>query len=786
MNSGRNKSENPIFGTSTRDYVDKILAELNPPQREAVVNYKGPSLVIAGAGSGKTRVLTFRIANMLSNGVPPSQILALTFTNKAANEMKERIAALVGFNNARHLWMGTFHSIFARILRAESVAIGYPTTYTIYDTQDSRNLIKTIIKELKLDDKIYKANEVGGRISNAKNNLITAEAYAGNASIEATDRSTRRPMLKEIYKRYAVRCKNAGAMDFDDLLLNTNILFRNNPAILNKYMNTFRYILVDEYQDTNYSQYLIVKKLAQEHRNICVVGDDAQSIYSFRGARIENILTFKSDYPEAVTYKLERNYRSTQNIVNAANCIIARNQGQIPKKVFSENDEGSKIKVIEAQTDNEEGFIVAGMIRDASLYEQIHYSDFAILYRTNAQSRIFEESMRKMNIPYKVYGGLSFFQRKEVKDVLAYFRVIVNPSDDESIKRIINFPLRGIGKTTLSRLETTASERDVPIWEVLTDGQFLRTAFNSGTFQKLTGFARLMNDFRKKSVEMEAFDLAYTVATSTGILSELNDDRTPEGISRLENTEQLLNSIRNFNENEENVDSKTLTDYLQTVALYTDADTEKEDDRNKVTLMTIHSAKGLEFKQVFLAGLEEELFPSQMSTSMPKDLEEERRLFYVAVTRAKEKVTISYAGTRYRWGLLTNCNPSRFISEIDEQFLDLPLSLSMKLSAGDTNVISPGTTPSYPSQKRNSGDGLPRLKAGQKLVKIDKAPVTEPGGTADPSKIQVGMQVEHPRFGIGKVINKEGNPPNVKATVFFKDHGQKQLLLKFAKLNIIG
>ena len=697
--------------------------------------------------------------------------------------MKERIAALVGYKIARYLWMGTFHSVFARILREEAAALGYPKTFTIYDTQDSKNLVKTIIKEFKLDDKIYKVNEVFSRISNAKNNLVTADAYAANTSALAADNSSRRPMLKDIYKRYTVRCKSAGAMDFDDLLLNTNILFRGHPEILDKYMNTFRYILVDEYQDTNYSQYLIVKKLAQEHRNVCVVGDDAQSIYSFRGARIENILTFRSDYPEATTYKLERNYRSTQNIVNAANCIIAKNQGQIPKKVYSENDEGAKIKVIEARTDAEEGFIVAGMVRDASMYDQVPYRDFAILYRTNAQSRIFEESLRKMNIPYKVYGGLSFFQRKEVKDVLAYFKVIVNHADDESLKRIINFPLRGIGKTTLSKIEATASGNDVSIWDVLTNGTFLRTAFNSGTQKKLIDFVNLITGFSKKAEEMEAFDLAYTVATTTGILKELTADKTPEGISRFENIEELLNSIRDFTENEENAEDTTLSDYLQTVTLYTDADKEKEEDHNKVTLMTVHSAKGLEFRQVFLAGLEEELFPSQMSVSMPKDLEEERRLFYVALTRAKEKVTLSYAGTRYRWGLLTNCNPSRFISEIDEQFLELPESLMLRQASGNRIMTNAEKPAQHATGKTNSPTAF---IPGKKLVKIDSRPSSAPSESADPSQIQVGMVVEHPRFGSGKVISREGTPPNIKATVFFKEHGQKQLLLKFAKLTIVG
>jgi len=551
-------------------------------------------------------------------------------------------------------------------------------------------------------------------------------------------------------------------------------------------MNTFRYVLVDEYQDTNYSQYLIVKKLAQEHRNLCVVGDDAQSIYSFRGARIENILTFRSDYPEATTYKLERNYRSTQNIVNAANSIIAKNQGQLHKKVYSENDEGVKIRVIEARTDNEEGFTVAGLIRDAAMGEQVRYSDMAILYRTNAQSRIFEESMRKMNIPYKVYGGISFFQRKEVKDVLAYFKVIVNQSDDESLKRIINFPLRGIGKTTMAKIEAAASGRDVPIWEVLTDGPFLRTAFNTGTIRKLVEFVNLLSGFREKAEEMEAFDLAYTVATTTGILKELTADKSPEGISRFENIEELLNSIRDYNENEENAGSTALADYLQTVTLYTDADNEKEEDLNKVTLMTVHSAKGLEFRHVYLAGLEEELFPSQMSTSMPKDLEEERRLFYVAVTRAKEKVTISYAGTRYRWGVLTNCNPSRFISEIDEQYLELPPSLAMRQAAMEGGTPLSDTSRSRRSPGRNNRTTPPpSFTTGKKLVKIDNTSAASPTVSADPLKIQVGMEVEHPRFGRGKVINKEGTPPNIKVTVFFKEHGQKQLLLKFAKLNIV-
>jgi DNA helicase II / ATP-dependent DNA helicase PcrA len=757
--------------------VIDLLKELNEFQIDAAANYKGPSLIIAGAGSGKTRVLTYRIAHMLSESIDPATILALTFTNKAAREMKERIATLVSSYQARKLWMGTFHSVFSRILRYESSALGYPSDFTIYDSSDSKNLIKTIIKEMNLDDKVYKPSEVMGRISMAKNNLITPEVYASNNEINASDNSSRRPAMATIYVKYAARCKRSGAMDFDDLLLNTNILFRDHPAILNKYREAFRYILVDEYQDTNYSQYLIIKKLAEDHKNICVVGDDAQSIYSFRGARIENILRFQTDYPEARLYKLERNYRSTQNIVDAANSVIKKNKEQIPKKVYSKNHEGDKIRVLEARTDNDEGFIVAGIIKDMVYANQLQYSDFAVLYRTNAQSRIFEESMRKNNIPYRVYGGMSFFQRKEIKDMLSYYRLVVNTGDDESLKRIINFPLRGIGKTTILRIEQLAEVSSKTMWNILNDRELINREFNKGTYQKIIGFVDLINEYRTKAGEMEAFDLAYTIASTSGVLKDLNQDKTPEGISRVENVEELLNGIREFTENVENTDDTSLSQYLQTVTLYTDADNDKDDDRNKVLIMTIHSAKGLEFKNVFIAGMEEELFPSFMSVGTQKDLEEERRLFYVALTRAMENVFISYAATRYKWGILSHCTPSRFISDIDEHFLELPPPLQ------DNSV--PKNQKASPFSQKPEGSPQNTFLNQKKLVKIEKAP--DKATDADNSQgLMAGMDVEHERFGEGKVISIEGNPPNVKATVLFKEHGQKQLLLKFARLKIIS
>jgi len=783
-----------------------------------VVNHKGPALVIAGAGSGKTRVLTYRIAYLLSLGIPPSRILALTFTNKAAREMKERIATLVTPDHARRLWMGTFHSLFARILRKEASILGFPSNYTIYDTIDSRSLVKTIIREFKLDEKIYKPAEVFGRISAAKNNLVTPEVYLSSGEYQVRDQVSRRPRLGEVYDRYVKRCKHFGAMDFDDLLLQTNLLFRDHSDILDRYRETFDYLLVDEYQDTNYSQYLIIKKLSEIHRNLCVVGDDAQSIYSFRGARIENILNFKNDYPDYRLFKLEQNYRSTQTIVRAANSVIRKNRGQISKEVFSKNEAGEKIRVVRAADDREEGFIVASHISDLRFREQLEYNDFAILYRTNAQSRIFEESMRKMNIPYRVYGSLSFYQRKEIKDLLAYFRITVNPRDDESLRRIINYPLRGIGSTTLEKLSSYAEKLDTSIWDILVHLDQVNLDFNRGTLSKLLGFVRMIQGFQQRLNDMEAFDLAWIIATDSGALADLKSEKTPENISRAENVEELLNGIKEYTESEEtgleSSGTRTLGDYLQEVTLMTDADQETEEDRNKVSIMTIHSAKGLEFKHLIVAGVEEELFPSQMSTDNPKDLEEERRLFYVALTRAGKSALITYAGYRYKWGIQNDCVPSRFIREIDPGFLELPHDFypvqqegwssggrswdpSRSQEPGHRSGVPPGQS-GVPSPEEDTGRFVPETyrrimerrnqpsgieMGGRKFTNVNQVP--KDFNPSDPGLIKVGTRVEHPRFGIGEVISLEGDVANLKATVHFPV-GRKQLLLKFAKLRVVG
>ncbi len=764
------------------------LNDLNEAQRQAVVDINGPALVIAGAGSGKTRVLTYRIAHLLKLGIRPDTILALTFTNKAAREMKDRIIRIAGYDSARYLWMGTFHSMFARILRIESSLLGYPADYTIYDTQDSRNLIKTIIKELELDNKIYIAAEIQGRISTAKNNLITAEAYANNPGITENDRRTRRERISDIFKIYSARCYKAGAMDFDDLLLNINILFRDFEDIRKKYQKQFRYILVDEYQDTNYVQYLIVKHLAEEHRNIFVVGDDAQSIYSFRGARIENILTFKNDYSDYTLYKLEQNYRSTQNIVNAANSLIARNTGQISKKVFSKKETGNKISIISAQTDMEEGFIISNSIFDTILEKQLAYSNFSILYRTNAQSRIFEEALRKRNIPYKIYGSLSFFQRKEIKDILAYCRLIINPKDDEALKRIINYPTRGIGKTTIQKIENHTNQHGISMWEIVSKPGDYEVLLNQGTKTRLKNFATIINDFISETGKSDAYDLVFRIASETGILKELYNSNSPEELSKYENIQELLNGIREFISSPEQ-ESRfiSLGEYLQNVSLLTNADNEKDDDKNKVTIMTVHSAKGLEFKYVYIAGMEEDLFPSVLSASNQKELEEERRLFYVAITRAKEQVTVSYTHSRFRWGVLNYCKPSRFLNEIDKNYLDWP---------GENNRLNnmhqlDDLFPRQRSRKRGIIHSATNTNSfvGKKLVRVKESDhnlrIPDDFRASDPLDIQTGMVVEHIRFGKGKVINLDGKPPNIKATVFFHSHGQKQLLLKFAKLKIL-
>lgn len=774
-----------------RRSVQNYLDGLNEAQRLAVENINGASLIIAGAGSGKTRVLTFRIAHLLKNGVKPWSILALTFTNKAAREMKERIAHLVGQNTAKHLWMGTFHSIFARILRTESEIMGYPSNFTIYDSADSKSLIKSIIKDMNLDDKTYKPAVVSSRISAAKNNLVSSEVYATLPETLEYDQSIKMPLISQIYKEYAKRCFLAGAMDFDDLLMKTNALFRNHPEILAKYQRIFDYILVDEYQDTNHSQYMIIKKLAATHNNICVVGDDAQSIYSFRGARIENILNFQKDYPEHKVFKLEQNYRSTQNIVDAANSIIAKNKRQIRKNVFSEKEKGTLIKVMSAITDNEEGYLVANEITDTRMRDHFLFSDYAILYRTNAQSRIFEESLRKRNIPYKIYGGLSFYQRKEIKDLLSYFRLVINPKDNEAFKRIINYPARGIGQTSLTKLEQFAVQNGICIWEFATNIQLLNAEFNKGTVTKIQEFTQLIAQYREHLDALDAFGMASEIATRTEIMKDLYKDQTPEGVSRFENIQELLNGIQEFSisAKEEGTPNK-LNNYMEDVALLTDQDNEKPEDNDRVTLMTIHSAKGLEFKNVFIVGVEENLFPSNQSGQKTmEDFEEERRLFYVALTRAEQNAYLSYARQRYKWGKLEFCNKSRFIDEIDPQYLNMPTEKDPSFYGGSDEISFSAPKPGI--QKTT----IPGLKAGagsqsdifRKLNSLREArKETDAFEYSNPEEIQAGMLVEHQRFGRGKVLQMEGKMPDIQATVFFQNAGKKQLLLKFAKLRIIS
>lgn len=775
------------------------LQGLNKAQRDAVENISGPSLVIAGAGSGKTRVLTMRIAHLLRMGNAPSSILALTFTNKAAREMKERIAAIMGSDFTRHLWMGTFHSIFSRILRSEAEMIGYPSTFTIYDTSDSKSLIRSIIKEMQLDPKIYKPGVVMNRISSAKNNLITAQAYGVNKDVREYDRSILMPMIADIYKEYSKRCKNSGTMDFDDLLLNTNLLLHQFPDILKRYQEKFKYILVDEYQDTNFSQYLIVKKLAEKYKNICVVGDDAQSIYSFRGARIENILNFRNDYPGYQTFKLEQNYRSTQNIVNAANSVIKKNEKQLHKEVFSENEPGTKIKVIQAITDNEEGILVISELNEHRLREHDQFSDYAILYRTNSQSRIFEEQLRKLNIPFKIYGGLAFYERKEIKDILAYLRIVINNGDNEAFKRVINYPTRGIGQTTLDKLEEAAAKNDVSIWEIASKANKYPLEINKGTIAKIEKFTELINNFRIQLIETSAYEVALMIARQTGILDDLYQDKTPENLSKFQNVQELLNAIQDFSINAlEEGRPNRLENYLEEIALITDQDNDKEEDRNKVTLMTVHSAKGLEFKNVFIVGLEEKLFPSSFSgVYTPESLEEERRLFYVALTRARKNAWLSYARQRYSWGQLNFCEPSRFIDEIDENYLIQPTTqktpsfFDQKYDTHSRKKETPfwqkenpnDTKTGFPPRRSTDEPTIPQYS--KRLTQLKQA-MSRPSFEADdPEKIKVNSIVEHQRFGRGKIINIEGSGANCKATVLFENAGRKELLLKFARLKVV-
>ncbi len=764
--------------------MEKFLQELNGAQYEAVVNTIGPSLIIAGAGSGKTRVLTYRVAYLLNQGVRPGEILCLTFTNKAAREMKERIAQLVGEELSRHVWMGTFHSIFARILRIESGLLGYPSSYTIYDTLDSKSLVKSIIHEAELDDQRYKPGEVLGRISWAKNNLITPQMYLSNAEITLRDNITRRPQLGEIYRTYFIRCKKSGAMDFDDLLLNTNILFRDFPEILARYQEKFRYVLVDEYQDTNYSQYLIINKLAARHHNVCVVGDDAQSIYSFRGARIENILNFQADYPNHRLFKLEQNYRSTRNIVDAANSLIAKNIGQIRKTVWSDKETGQKLKVISCLTDMEEGFFVSNSILDTSLSDQQQFSDFAILYRTNAQSRIFEEALRKRNIPYRVYGGVSFYQRKEIKDMLAYLRLSVNHSDDEALKRIINYPSRGIGEVTLEKLETYAAQKEISIMQAIGEAGSGDLDLNRGTLIKLQAFTGMIEGFTSKTAELDAFGAVAHISVASGIRKDLYNGNTPEERSRYENLEELLNGIKEFTESATNENrTATMVDYLENVSLLTDLDQDKSGDRNRVTIMTMHSAKGLEFNNVYIVGVEEELFPSRISLESPEEMEEERRLFYVAITRARKRIHISFAQNRYRWGTPSICQPSRFLQDIDQKYLELPGAVS---SRQPVRSYDRDHDWEYNYAARTTPVAA---KTGPVVIKKQVIPRKPEDGDFkydNPDLVQSGMKVEHNLFGLGKILHIDGIAPNRKATVFFQEIGEeKQLLLKFAKLRII-
>lgn len=769
------------------------LEGLNKAQREAVINLHGPSMVIAGAGSGKTRVLTYRIAHLLNSGVDPFNILALTFTNKAAREMKDRIGKLVGPAKAQNLWMGTFHSVFAKILRIEAEKIGYPRDFTIYDTADSKNLVKSIIKEMQLDDKIYKPGLIYNRISSSKNNLISAKAYAMNTDIIAEDRMRGNPRTHEIFTQYDIRCYKAGAMDFDDLLFKTNILLRDFPEVLYKYQHKFNYILVDEYQDTNFSQYLIVKKLAALNENICVVGDDAQSIYAFRGANIQNILNFKKDYPDVKTFKLEQNYRSTKTIVNAANSIIKNNEDQLEKNVWTDNHDGEKIKVIRAQTDNEEGHLIASGIFDTRMNKQAHHKDFAILYRTNAQSRSFEEALRKQNIPYRIYGGLSFYQRKEIKDLLAYFRLTANPNDEEALKRIINYPKRGIGDATVDAFVVAAGEAQTGIWKVLEEPERYQVKVNSGSAGKVRDFMNMIKSFRIEMEKMSAFDLASHIASSTGLLKELYDDKSPEGVSRYENIQELLNGIKEFTESGNEDEQRTLADFLIDVALLTDADQEDPENDDKVSLMTIHAAKGLEFPFVYIVGMEENLFPSQLSLSSREELEEERRLFYVALTRAEKRVVLSYALTRYRWGTLTHGEPSRFIGEVEREFLEMPPEAPARQPQFED--FGWGGFDAVPFKKQFQNNTKQQRPQTEKPTYKPKAPdpknlkkvtnVSSGNVGSSPTELRIGQNVMHEKFGKGKVIALEGKEPNVKATVFFPSEGQKQLLLRFAKLEVI-
>lgn len=753
------------------------LQELNDSQQAAVMYNEGPSLVIAGAGSGKTRVLTYKIAYLLDNGYAPWNILALTFTNKAAREMKGRIAKIVGENRAKYLWMGTFHSIFSRILRVEASYLGFTSQFTIYDTADSKSLIRSILKEMKLDEKLYKPGVVQTRISNAKNQLISPTAYASNNEIVENDNASRMPAIRDIYSKYWERCKNAGAMDFDDLLFYTYILFRDFPDILKKYSDQFKYVLVDEYQDTNYAQHAIVYQLTKENQKVCVVGDDAQSIYSFRGANIDNILNFTKIYPSARIFKLEQNYRSTKTIVSAANSLIEKNQRQIPKEVFSEKEKGEPIGVFQAYSDMEEGEIVINKISELHRRKGDEYADFAILYRTNAQSRIFEEALRRRSIPYKIYGGLSFYQRKEIKDAIAYFRLVVNPNDEEAFKRIINYPARGIGDTTVGKIINGAVNNGVSLWTAMSEPLTYGIDISKATHTKIQHFRDLILKFMADLPVKNAYELGVDIIRESGIMNDICQDSTPENLSRKENVEELVNGMHDFcaQRMEEGDTHILLIDFLSEVALLTDQDSDKTGDDKKVTLMTIHAAKGLEFRNVFVVGLEENLFPGSNTVNSFAAMEEERRLFYVAITRAEENCFLSFARNRMRYGKTDFSSPSRFLRDIDTCFLELPEEMSEVRREQPVFRSTSKPRVSLNREVPNAPHNMKRVTPALNNTSV---------GTVN-TNLQVGQTIEHERFGIGEVIKIEGSGDNMKATIHFKNAGNKQLLLRFARFKIL-
>ena len=771
-----------FFFTRTLVAVEDYLSQLNEAQQEPTTHVDGPLMVIAGAGSGKTRVLTYRIAYLMQQGIDAFCILALTFTNKAAREMKTRIAEIVGESESKNLWMGTFHSIFARILRAEADRLGYPSSFTIYDTQDSERLVKSIIKEMNLDTDIYKPKQIRNRISSFKNSLITVRAYHNNPELVEADREARRSAMGNIYKNYVERCFKAGAMDFDDLLLKTNELLNRFPDVLAKYQDRFRYILVDEYQDTNHSQYLIVKALADKFQNLCVVGDDAQSIYAFRGANIENILNFHKDYPDAKTYRLEQNYRSTEYIVEAANSVINHNQNKLDKTVWTANEKGEKILIHRSPSDGDEGRYVAQSIFERAMNLQLPYTSFAILYRTNAQSRAMEDALRKRNIPYRVYGGLSFYQRKEVKDILAYLRLIVNPKDEESLRRVINYPARGIGQTTMNKLVVAAQEHNLSLFEVADQANHLPLQISASAKTKLVNFATLIKSFQVANGNQDAFETADMVAKKTGLVQELKKEGTPEAINRVENIEELLNGIRDFVEGQrEIVDAKgSLVEFLEDVALATDFDNETADE-NSVSLMTVHLAKGLEFPHVFIVGMEDDLFPSAMNMNSRAELEEERRLFYVALTRAEKQATLTYTQSRYRWGKLNDAEPSRFLTEIDSSYVDNRVVES-------NYEFKPLVDPSiFSDDQPKVRYKKPPTKSTPKRLPKNLKPVSTSSQSpaVELAVLEVGARVSHNRFGAGTIVSIEGNGGDAKALIDFDVNGRKNLLLRFAKLDIL-